>query len=150
MEFLTAINFLKEQILLDDRVATITHGTEDTIDLNKANNYPLVNVECTGSSFGQGVITFSYEIHYLKIRDINKTVIKDQWQGNDNEFENMDLTFNMINLLVTRLKLQRNDLDILVQNLANPIPGMMPIFANMLDGWKLTLDLEIGNSIVVC
>ena len=149
MEFLTAITFVKDQILLDPRVITITHGTSDTIDLDKKTVYPLVHVQCTNSAIGKGVIVFSYELHFLVIRDICKTVIKDKWLGNDNEFENMDLTFNIVNLFVSRLKLQRNDLDIEILNIAQPEP-MTFAFANLLDGWRLTFDLEIGNSIVVC
>ena len=100
MEFLTAITFVKDQILLDPRVITITHGTSDTIDLDKKTVYPLVHVQCTNSAIGKGVIVFSYELHFLVIRDICKTVIKDKWLGNDNEFENMDLTFDIANLFV--------------------------------------------------
>lgn len=149
MEFLTAITFLKDQILLDSRAITITHGTSDTIDLDKKTVYPLVHVQCVNSAIGKGVVVFSYELHFLVIRDISKQVITDKWVGNDNELSNLDLTFDIVNRLVSRLKLQRNSLDIEVLNIAQPEP-MTFAFSNLLDGWRLTFDLEIGNSETVC
>ncbi|MFZ2432488.1 MAG: hypothetical protein WAW57_15220 [Lutibacter sp.] len=148
-EFLTTITYLKDTLTADTDVNVVTHGTSDQIDLDKKTTFPLAHIQITNSEIAGGYISFTFEIHALKLRDISKAPITDKWIKNDNELDNLDTCFNILNRLITGLRLKQNIYDIELLGATNPEPITLD-FMNMLDGWKTTLQLQISNNVTVC
>jgi hypothetical protein len=73
----------------------------------------------------------------------------DKFLKNDNELDNLNTCFAVLNRLIMDLKLQRNDLDIELLN----EPSLLPViyeFKDTLDGWTVDLQLSITNEVTVC
>lgn len=148
-EFITTITFLKDLLMSDSDINIVTHGVSNDIDLDKKTNYPLAHIQFLNfSNETDGVIGFNFEIHILKIRDVNKTASTDKWLRNDNELENYNTCVAIANRLLLKLK-QNNEFDI--ELLSKSQPEVISLeFLNMLDGIKFQLQLEITNNVSVC
>lgn len=149
-EFYTVADYLKNQLLDDINVNTVTHESTQGIDLFKKAIYPLANILIVSSIIQPGQLIFNWKIHVLDQRNVSKIASNDKWLRNDNELDNLNTTFAVLNRLITRLRLQRNKFDIEMVNDPNPLPVELE-FMNGLDGWEIDLSLSIPNTqIEVC
>lgn len=142
-EFITVITYLKELFESDSRVTLVTHGVSNDIDLDKNSNYPLAHIQCLNfnPAYQSGMISFLFEIHILKIRDVNKTPSTDKWLRNDNELDNYNTCVNIANRLFSQLRL---NVDIEVASQTTPEILSLQ-FMNMLDGCRFQLELATTN-----
>jgi hypothetical protein len=127
----------------DIDVTTIMSAEEDEIDFNKKDIFPLANIRFNGANFDTQQMTF--EVTYLDIRDIVKTVITDKFNGNDNRWDNINQAHAVLNSLVTKLKLRRNEYDIELESTSEPLL-IVGGFSNMLDGMSLIITLTYPNN----
>jgi hypothetical protein len=127
----------------DIDVTTIMSAEEDEIDFNKKDIFPLANIRFNGANFDNQQMTF--EVTYLDIRDIVKTVITDKFNGNDNRWDNINQAHAVLNSLVTKLKLRRNEYDIELESTSEPLL-IVGGFSNMLDGMSLIITLTYPNN----
>jgi len=127
----------------DIDVNTIMSAEEDEIDFNKKDIFPLANIRFNGANFDTQQMTF--EVTYLDIRDIVKTVITDKFNGNDNRWDNINQAHAVLNSLVTKLKLRRNEYDIEIESTSEPLL-IVGGFSNMLDGMSLIITLTYPNN----
>ena len=144
--FYKVIGYLKDQLALDIDVNTIIHGEAPE---NKKDIFPMAHLMVTNGALGQGVSIFTFTVQVLDIRNVSKKMSTDKFLKNDNELDNLNTCFAVLNRLITELKLQRNDLDIELLN----EPSLVPViyeFKDTLDGWSTELQLAIGNTISVC
>ena len=149
-EFLTVINFLKGIFDTDADIEVVTHGVSNDIDLDKEGNYPLAHIQFLNFNpvFAQGVISFLFEIHILKIRDNNPIPSTDVWLRNDNELANYNTAVNIANRTIARLG-QQNEDDIEI--VSQTTPEVLSLsFMNMLDGCRFQLELAITNQVDGC
>jgi hypothetical protein len=94
------------------------------------------------------MISFLFEVHILKIRDVNPVPSTDKWLRNDNELANYNLTVAIANRLISRLNDQNtNDIDLVSQTTPQAISLQ---FMNMLDGCNFQIELAITNQVDVC
>ena len=144
--FYQVIGYLKDQLALDIDVNTIIHGEAPE---NKKDIFPMAHLMVTNGSLGQGTSIFTFTVQVLDIRNVSKKMSTDKFLKNDNELDNLNTCFAVLNRLITELKLQRNDLDIELLN----EPSLVPViyeFKDTLDGWSTELQLSITNTISVC
>ena len=144
--FYKVIEYLKDQLALDIDVNTIIHGEAPE---NKKDIFPMAHLMVTNGALGQGVSIFTFTVQVLDIRNVSKKMSADKFLKNDNELDNLNTCFAVLNRLITELKLQRNDLDIELLN----EPSLVPViyeFKDTLDGWSTELQLAIGNTISIC
>jgi hypothetical protein len=149
-EFLNTINYLKGLLESDTDLTYVAHGVSNNIDLDKKGSYPLAHIQLLNFNpvYQMGMISFLFEVHILKIRDINKQPSNDKWLRNDNELDNYNTTINIANRLFAKLK-NLNDLDIEVVSQTQPEVLTLE-FMNMLDGCKFQLELAITNQVDGC
>jgi hypothetical protein len=125
---------------------TVTKDAPDSIDLEKTNIYPLVNISIANGSFSNGsTINFNVAIEVITNRDKNNTVINDKFYGNDNEIDNYNDTLAIINKMWTAMfrDFEENNIT------ASESPSFEKISlegVNMLDGWELSFDVEVPNT----
>lgn len=120
---------------------TITKG--DDIDLDKGTIFPLFNIDIlTGSFSSTATILFNVSIQCLDIRDINKEIVNDKFNRNDNEVDNHNNTLTCLANVWTKLKRDFEQRDIT----ASENPSFEKITfsgVNLLDGWRLDFDIEM-------
>lgn len=144
--FYKVINYLKTQLESDIDVNTVVHGEAPE---NKKDLFPLAHLMVTNGANGQGLVIFTFTVQVLDIRNVSKKMNTDKFLKNDNELDNLNTCFSVLNRLITDLKLQRNDLDIELLN----EPSLTPViydFKDTLDGWTTELQLSIPSDISVC
>jgi hypothetical protein len=144
--FYKVIGYLKDQLALDIDVNTIIHGEAPE---NKKDIFPMAHLMVTNGALGQGVSIFTFTVQVLDIRNVSKKMSSDKFLKNDNELDNLNTCFAVLNRLIMDLKLQRNNLDIELLN----EPSLLPViyeFKDTLDGWSTELQLSITNTISVC
>jgi hypothetical protein len=141
--FYQAIDYIRTTLESAPLLNTITHGT-DIIDNVKKNIFPLAHINVLSSVVSNGVVTFVFEVAVVDIRNISKVRGNDKFLGNDNELDNLNTCHAILNYMITKMNLRRNDNDIELQN----EPSLQPIFmafTNALDGWKCDIELSIPN-----
>lgn len=143
------VELLRIRLVSNPDVNTILHCVPENIDIDKKNIYPLAVINPVNSTFQEGVIIFDFEIYSLDQRDISKKQTTDKFVGNDNEIDNLNACHNVLNDLITWLRLQRNNEDIELFNNPTLTPIQMQ-FTNLLDGWVTNVQLSIPNLIEVC
>lgn len=148
-QFYIVMQFLYEMFSSDPDVRTITHGDLNDIDLNEKNIYGLVHIQPIGAAILPGLIQFNFEINCLDIRNEPKKASTDKWLKSDNELDNLNTMFAVVNNFVTKLRLQQNDADIDILETTSPTP-VRGDFTNILDGWQVQVQLTIPNTIKVC
>ena len=109
----------------------------------------MAHLMVTGGALGQGVSIFTFTVQVLDIRNVSKKMSTDKFLKNDNELDNLNTCFAVLNRLITELKLQRNDLDIELLNEPTLVPVIYE-FKDTLDGWSTELQLAIANTISIC
>ena len=146
-QYYKCLNFIRESLRNAPLVNTITQGV--SMDTEKKTIYPLAHVNVLSSRIGQDVI-FVFEIHALDVRNISKIKSKDKFIGNDNEIDNLNTCHAILNYMITKIQLQRNEDDIEIVEISDLMPGIM-LDTNMLDGWKIEITLSIpNNEMTVC
>ena len=131
----------------DNDVKTIYSVNEDELDFNKKELYPLANIRFNGNDFDTNEIT--YEVIYIDQRKNSKKAITDKFVGNDNRWDNWTQAHSVLNNLVTKLSLIRNDDNILLVNSGSPIL-IDNAFSNGLDGMSLLITLYVNSNNSVC
>jgi len=138
--------FLKGLAESNPLVNTVTKGDPSLIDLEKANIFPLVHIDISAAGFTNGqTITFDVSIAALSQRDINKKPNADKFWKQDNEVDNHNETFAILNDIWTRMYRNFDESDIT----ASENPGLEKITyekGNILDGWELTFTVELPNT----
>lgn len=138
--------YLKQLGEADPFINTITKGSQ--IDLNKANVFPMLNININSGSFTNAAsIVFNVELTAVDIRDINKEQINDKFWENDNEVDNLNETLAVLNRIWTTLKRRFDDNDYSTPD----NPGLEAIIfndKNILDGWTLTFSVELPNDVL--
>lgn len=144
-EFYTVINYLKDLLIADPDINVVTHGTSNDIDMDKKTNYPLGHIQFLNfnPNFAMGVISFTFDVYILNIRDTSKITTTDKWLRNDNELSNYNKAVAIANRLFNKLgDINANDIDVVSQT--NP-EAISLQFLNMLDGCSFQLELAITN-----
>jgi hypothetical protein len=119
-------------------------------DINKKNIFPLVHLQVLSSTPNNGSVSFTFEVAVVDLRNISKQPVTDKFLSNDNELDNLNTCHAILNRLITKLINQNNEYNIQLAT----APTMQPIIfeeSNLLDGWRVDLELLIpNNETVVC
>jgi len=149
-EFNTVITYLKNLLIADDDINVVTHGVSNDIDMDKKTNYPLAHIQFLNFNpiYAMGVLSFTFDIYILNIRDNSKLTSTDKWLRNDNELSNYNTAVNVANRLFYKLnEINANDIEVASQTTPEVISLQ---FLNMLDGCSFQLELSITNSYDPC
>lgn len=142
--------YLKQLAEQDSFVNTVTQGEFDRIDLDKGNVFPLVHISFTNANFTNGsVVRFTMNIvcfaERVTYNDVNNQTGIDKFWLQDNEVDNMNETFAVLNRMWLKMYTDFEENDIT----ASEDPPLTPIYfarTNTLDGWELTFDVEVPNT----
>jgi len=141
---------LKDTLLAEPFVNTVTFGSLDDIDLNKQTIFPLSHITVNNTTVGTNILTFNVSILSMDIVDISKAETTDIFVGNDNEQDVLNTQLGLLTRVINTL--QRGDLFTELYQVDGDVScePFVDRFENKLAGWAATFDVKIENDMTIC
>ena len=141
---------IKNQLLSDVNVNTVTTGDITRIDLGKQTMYPLSHIIVNNVSNDDNVLRFSLSVLAMDIVDVSKEEVVDIFVGNNNEQDILNTQLVVLNKLVQVLRGGTLYQDLYQLDGSPNFEPFYDRFENEVAGWALTLDVLIPNEIDIC
>ena len=141
---------IKDALLGDVNVNTVTEGDLFDIDLSKQSIFPLSHLIINTVTAQESVLRFNISILSMDIVDESKEPTSDIFIGNNNEQDVLNTQLAVLNKLVQVLR--RGDLysdKFQLTGDANLEP-FVDRFENKVAGWTATFDIFVNNDIEIC
>ena len=95
---------LKDLLLADVNVNTVTRGDITQVNLNKADMFPLSHIMLNNVSENGQTMTFSLSILAMDIVDFSKEETTDIFRGNNNEMDVLNTQLAVLNKFIQKLR----------------------------------------------
>lgn len=141
---------IKDNLLENSNVNTVTTGDISDVNLQKQNMFPLSHIIINNATLGENTIVFSLSIMAMDIVNRNKKENDDFFVGNNNLQDILNTQLAVINKLVQELR--KGALYGTLYQLQGD-PNCEPFydrFENEMAGWTATMDIAIYNDINIC
>jgi hypothetical protein len=148
--FYQVTEIIKEALLSDVNVNTVTTGDITRIDLGKQTMFPLSHLVVNNVGNEDSVLRFSLSILAMDIVDISKEEVVDIFVGNNNEQDVLNTQLAVLNKLVQVLRGGNLHQDLYQLDGTPNFEPFYDRFENEVAGWALTFDVLIPNDIEIC
>jgi len=141
---------IKNQLLNDVNVNTVTTGDIYDIDLSKQSIFPLSHIIINNVTTQEQTLTFNISVLAMDIVDESKKETTDIFRGNNNEQDILNTQLAVLNKLVMIL---RKGVLYSDQYQLDGDANLEPFyerFENRLAGWAATFDVFVRNDIDIC
>jgi hypothetical protein len=141
---------IKDQLLNDINVNTVTTGDITDIDLSKQTIFPLCHIIINSATVEEQVLRFSISVLAMDVVDQSKESTSDIFTGNNNEHDILNTQLAVVNKLAQVLRigtLYRDKYQLDGDPTCEPFYDR---FENQVAGWACTFDVLIENDINVC
>ena len=141
---------IKEQLLSDTYIKTVTTGNLSDINLRKQDIFPLAHIIVNNVIIGEQTLRFNISVLAMDIVNQAKTETTDLFTGNSNEQDILNTQLGVINKLVQNLgrgDLYTDGYQIECEPNCDPFYDR---FESELAGWTVTLDINLYNDITIC
>ena len=141
---------IKNQLLADVNVNTVTSGDITRIDLSKQTIFPLSHIIVNNVTNEDNVLRFSLSVLAMDVVNVSQEPVVDVFTGNNNEQDILNTQLAVLNKLVQVLRggdLHQNKYQL------DGSPSFEPFydrFENEMAGWALTFDVLVNNDIDIC
>lgn len=141
---------IKNALLSDINVNTVTEGDLFDIDLSKQSIFPLSHLIINTVTAQESVLRFNISILSMDIVDESKEPTTDIFIGNNNEQDVLNTQLAVLNKLVQVLR--RGDLYSSQYQLEGDasLEPFVDRFENKVAGWTATFDVLVNNDIEIC
>lgn len=141
---------LKDTLIAEPFVNTVTFGSLDDVDLNKQTIFPLSHIIVNSTSVGSKTLTFNVSILAMDIVDISKEETTDVFTGNDNEQDVLNTQLALLTRVINEL--QRGNLYTELYQVEGDVScePFVDRFENKLAGWAATFDVLVQNDMTIC
>ncbi len=148
--FYQVTEIIKDALLADVNVNTVTTGDITRIDLGKQTMFPLSHLIVNNVSNEDNILRFNLSVLSMDVVNISKEEVVDIFIGNNNEQDILNTQLAVLNKLVQVLRGGT-----LYQDLyqLDGTPSFEPFydrFENEVAGWALSFDVLIPNDIDIC
>lgn len=141
---------LKDLLLADVNVNTVTRGDITQVNLNKADIFPLCHMMLNGVTEDGQTMTFNLSILAMDIVDFSKEETTDIFRGNNNEMDVLNTQLAVLNKFIQKLRKGDTYRDgYQVEGSVN-LEAFKDRFENVLAGWSATFSLVVMNNIDIC
>ena len=141
---------IKEELLKDQNINTVTTGDITDVNLNKQDMFPMGHIIVNTVIDEEQVLRFNVSVLAMDIVDQSKNETIDRFTGNNNEQDVLNTQLAVLNKII--IQLRRGDLYTTKYQLEGD-PACEPFyerFENRLAGWAATMDILIENDINKC
>ena len=141
---------IKDNLLNDENVNTVTTGDITKIDLAKQTIFPLSHIIVNNVSQEEQVLRFNVSVICMDIVNQSKEETTDLFIGNNNEQDILNTQLAVVNKLIELLRsgtlyTSKYKLDGVVS-----CEPFFDRFENEVAGWVATMDILIDNDINIC
>ena len=148
--FYQVTEIIKNQLLSDPNVNTVTTGDITRIDTSKQTMFPLSHIIVNNVGNEDNILRFSLSVLAMDVVNVSKEEVVDIFVGNNNEQDILNTQLAVLNKLVQVLRggTLHQDLYQLDGN-----PSFEPFydrFENEMAGWALSFDVLVQNDISIC
>lgn len=141
---------LRDTLLDDVNVNTVTTGDISDVDLSKQTIFPLAHIIVNSAQFNTNHWRLSVSVLCMDIVDVSKEETTDIFAGNTNEQDVLNTQLAVLNLLLSKLSRGTLYTD---KYQVDGTPSCEPFvdrFEHLLTGWSCTFDVLIQNDIDIC
>ena len=141
---------IKEQLLADVNVNTVTTGDITDDNLSKQDIFPLSHIIVNNVTVNEQTLDFNISILACDIVNQSKLETTDIFTGNNDIQNILNNQLAVLNRLTQRLRMGQLHTDMYQ---LNGNPSLQPFydrFENQLAGWTATMDVQIYNDIYIC
>lgn len=141
---------IKNELLSDPSVSTVSFGDITDLDLRKQTIFPIAHLMVNSVTNRGNVLAYNMSIFVMDVVDTSKSETTDWFVGNDNEQDVLNTCLNVINKLTGKLRggtlfLNKYQLDADVV-----FEPFVERFDNSLAGWVGTFDILVTNDVDIC
>ena len=141
---------IKNQLLADVNVNTVTSGDITKIDLSKQTMFPLSHIIVNNVGNEDNVLRFNLSVLSMDIVNFSKEETTDIFRGNNNEQDILNTQLAVLNKLVQVLRGGTLHQDLYQLDGTPNLEPFYDRFENEMAGWALTFDVLIPNEIYIC
>ena len=141
---------IKEQLLLDININTVTSGDLSDVNLNKQDIFLLGHIIVESVTDEEQVLRFNITVLACDMVNQSKDLTVDRFTGNSNEQDILNTQLAVLNKLIQTLRMGNLYTD-MYQLEGNP--SLQPFydrFENQLAGWSVSMEVLIYNDIYIC
>ena len=148
--FYQVTQVIKDQLLADVNVNTVTTGDITRIDLSKQTMFPLSHIIINNVGNEDNILRFSLSVLAMDVVNISKEEVVDIFIGNNNEQDILNTQLAVLNKLVQVLRGGTLHQDLYQLDGSPNFEPFYDRFENEMAGWALTFDVIIPNDISIC
>lgn len=141
---------LKDLLLADVNVNTVTRGDITQVNLNKQDIFPLSHIMLNNVSENGQTMTFNFSILAMDLVDNNKEETQDIFRGNNNEMDVLNTQLAVLNKFIQELRKGTTHRDGYQLEGTSNLQAFKDRFENELAGWSATFSLVVMNNIDIC
>jgi len=141
---------IKNQLLADVNVNTVTTGDITRVDLSKQTIFPLSHLIVNSVTNEDNVLRFNLSVLAMDIVDVSKEEVVDIFRGNNNEQDILNTQLAVLNKLVQVLRGGTLFQDLYQLDGSPSFEPFYDRFENEMAGFALTFDVIINNDITIC
>ena len=141
---------IKDQLLNDENVNTVTTGDITEIDLSKQTIFPLSHIIVNNVITEEQYLSFNITVMAMDIVDESKEPSADIFRGYDNEQDVLNTQLAVLNRLTMILRKGTLHSDLYQLDGTPNCEPFYERFENKLAGWACTFDVFIQNDINIC
>jgi len=141
---------IKEQLLEDVNVNTVTTGDITDVNLSKQDIFPLSHIIVNNVTVNEQTLDFNISILACDIVNQSKLETTDIFTGNNDIQNILNNQLAVLNRLIQRLRMGQLHTDMYQLNGSPSLTPFYDRFDNQLAGWTATMDVQIYNDIYIC
>ena len=141
---------IKNQLLADVNVNTVTTGDITRIDLSKQTMFPLSHIIVNNVGNEDNILRFSLSVLAMDVVNISKEEVVDIFIGNNNEQDILNTQLAVLNKLVQVLRGGTLHQDLYQLDGSPSFEPFYDRFEAEVAGWALSFDVIIPNDISIC
>ena len=141
---------IKEELLKDKNINTVTTGDITDINLYKQDIFPIGHIIVNNVTDQENVLMFSLSILACDVVNQSKELTYDRFTGNNNLQDILNTQLAVLNRLIQRL---RKGTLYTEQYQLEGSPTLQPFydrFDNQLAGWTADINVMVYNDIYIC
>ena len=148
--FYQVTQVIKDQLLADVNVNTVTTGDITRIDTSKQTMFPLSHIIVNNVGNEDNILRFSLSVLAMDVVNISKGEVVDIFIGNNNEQDILNTQLAVLNKLVQVLRGGTLHQDLYQLDGTPNFEPFYDRFEAEVAGWALTFDVIIPNDISIC
>ena len=148
--FYQVTQVIKDQLLSDVDVNTVTTGDITRIDLSKQTMFPLSHIIVNNVGNEDNILRFSLSVLSMDVVNVSKEKVVDIFIGNNNEQDILNTQLAVLNKLVQVLRGGSLHQDLYQLDGSPSFEPFYDRFENEMAGWALSFDVIIPNDISIC